>query len=194
MPSDSTGKKNKHKNKERTVKCPVEGCEEEVLARGLHLHIIKKDGDGHGTQDEKPPDIDLDDAETVGEREVEMEYPEERESEQVARLCPYCKQPFNGKEGLMIHLGATTDRNIHPENATEIHDPEDFPIVHIDEDDNVVEVVEEGATMPSTDKRREKEANGEPFGPDDVREQIESLREQGLEDQAEQLERALLRD
>jgi len=35
-----------HENEERTVICPVEGCDAEKLARGMHLHVLHSKGDG----------------------------------------------------------------------------------------------------------------------------------------------------
>jgi len=155
---------------------------------------MRSSGNGHGSQNELPEGIDLDSAETVGSREVEMDYPEERDSEQVARLCPYCERPFRGKHGVMIHLGQVAGRKNHPEDAPKRHEPDDFAIVHVDENENVVEVVEESTSMPSTERRQEAEAEGDSLNPDDVREYIEGLREQGLEEQAEQAEKVLLSD
>jgi len=77
-----------HKNKEKTVICPVEGCEKEALSRGLHLHVRQSTSGNHGTQGEVPIDVGLENPEAAGEREVEMEYPEDRDSEDVARLWP----------------------------------------------------------------------------------------------------------
>jgi hypothetical protein len=157
---------------------------------------MRSSGDGHGSQNELPPDLDLDKAKEVGSREVEMEYPEERESEQVARLCPYCERPFRGKHGVMIHLGQTAGRKNHPENPRELHEPDDFAIVHVDEDGNVTEKVEEETTMPSTERRREREADGDmdSLSPEKVEEYIESLREQGLDNEADRAEQMLLSD
>jgi hypothetical protein len=180
---------NKHRNREKTVICPVEGCDQEVLSRGLHLHVRQSTSGDHGPQGEIPSDVDLDKAEPAGEKEVEMEYPEERDVEEVFRLCPYCRQPFRGKHNAMIHLGQTAGRKNHPENPKERHDPEDLPIVQVDDDKNVVEFVEEGTSMPSTERRQERE---EPPDHDEVREQIEDLREQGLDEMADKFEQMLL--
>lgn len=129
------------RNRERVVKCPVDGCDAEKLARGMHLHVLRSVGDGHGEQGEIPDDVDLHDLEEVGTREVEVNYPEEREVETVARLCPYCGRPFKGKHGVMIHLGQVAGRRDHPPNASAVHEPEDFPVVELDEDENIVGVV-----------------------------------------------------
>ena len=184
-------KRTKHKNNEKTVRCPVEGCEKEVLSRGLHLHVMRSSSGNHGEQNSIPEDVDLDNAEVVGSREVEMNYPDERESEQVARLCPYCERPFRGKHGVMIHLGQTAGRKNHPEDASERHDLDDFAIVHVDENENVVEMVEEETSLPSTERRQE---SGDNPSNEEIREYIEGLREQGLDEQADQAEEMLLRD
>jgi hypothetical protein len=192
--SPNQNRRKKHKNDEKTVRCPVEGCEKEVLSRGLHLHVSRSSSDNHGEQGEIPDGVDLDKAKEVGTQEVEMNYPEERESEQVARLCPYCERPYRGKHGVMIHLGQVAGRKNHPKDATEQHEPDDFAIVHVDKNENVVEVVEESTSMPSTERRQEAESNGDSLDPDEVREYIEGLREQGLEEQAERAEQMLLSD
>lgn len=157
---------------------------------------MRSSGDGHGSQNELPPNLNLDKAEEVESREVEMDYPKERESEQVARLCPYCERPYRGKHGVVIHLGQTAGRENHPENPKELHEPDDFAIVHVDENENVVEKVEEETSMPSTKRRQEREAGDGPdsLEPEKVKEYIEDLREQGLEEEAERAEKMLLRD
>lgn len=192
--SPDQGSHKKHKNDEKTILCPVEGCEEETLARGLHLHVMRSAGDGHGPHMEVPPDLDLEAAEEVGKREVEMDYPEERETEKVARLCPYCERPYRGKHGVMIHLGQVEGRKNHPEDATERHDPDDFAIVHVDENENVIEVVEEPTVMPSTERRRESSDEMGELDPDKVKQYIEDLRSQGLDEEADHAEEMLLGD
>jgi hypothetical protein len=196
MPTTNDKKtgKNKHRNDEQTVRCPVEGCDEETLSRGLHLHILRSDGNGHGPQNDMPDTVDLDSAEPVGTREVQMDYPEQRTPEDVARLCPYCERPFRGKHGVMIHLGQMKGRKNHPENPKDKHDPDDFAIVEVDDKENVTRVVEEPTTMPSTDRRREAEAEGDYVDQRQVRKHIEDLREQGLDEQADRAEAMLLRD
>jgi hypothetical protein len=195
MSPQSSSKKKSHKNDERTVRCPVEGCEKETLARGLHLHVMRSSGKGHGETGEIPDSVNLDEAETVGTKEVNMDYPESRDSEKVARLCPYCERPFRGKHGVMIHLGQIAGRKNHPEDAAERHEPEDFDIVHVDENENVVEVVEEGTSMPSTERRKEREeSSGEQLDSENVREYIQSLKDEGREEEAERAEKMLLGD
>lgn len=126
---------------ERVVRCPVEGCNAEKLARGIHLHILRSVGDGHGDQGEYPEGVTLDDLEEVGREEVDVDYPDERASESVARICPYCQTPFKGKNGVLIHLGQMAGRKNHPENASEVHESTDFPVVELDADENIVSVV-----------------------------------------------------
>jgi len=139
------------KNDERTVRCPVEGCESTPLARGINLHIMRSSGGGHGPQGEVPDSISLENLETVGEREVEMDYPDERDNEKHARLCPYCSQTFAGVQGLMIHLGQTAGRKNHPANPKDRHQPSDFPRVEVDADGNIQQVAE--PEVDSTDSR-----------------------------------------
>ena len=123
-----------------------------------------------------------------------MDYPEKRDSEKVARLCPYCERPFRGKHGVMIHLGQVAGRKNHPEDAAEKHDPEDFDIVHVDENENVIEVVEEGTAMPSTERRMSNDSGTGELDVENVKEYIQSLRDEGREEEADRAEKMLLRD
>ena len=136
-----TSPTNPHRNQERVVKCPVEGCDAEKLARGIHPHVRLSSGDGHGPKGEVPEHLDFESLEDAGTKEVELNYPEERAVESVARLCPYCGVPYKGKHGVLIHLGQVAGRKNHPPNASSVHEPEDFPVVELDEDENIVGVV-----------------------------------------------------
>lgn len=140
-----------HRNDERTVRCPVEGCDATPLARGINLHVRRSSGNGHGPQGEIPEGVDFDNLESVSTESVEMDYPEDRESEQTARLCPYCERPFNGKNGVLIHLGQVSGRKDHPENAAaELADVE-FTEVIVDEKGNVTtEGTEDKDTLRGT--------------------------------------------
>jgi len=140
-----------HRNDERTVRCPVEGCDAEKLARGIHLHVRQSSGDGHGPQDDVPDHISFDNLETVGEQEVQMDYPSERESEAVARLCPCCERPFKGTNGVLIHLAQMAGRKDHPVDGAERHAEDDFPIVEVDDQDNIVDVVGESMGVSDED-------------------------------------------
>lgn len=186
------GKKS-HTNDEETVRCPVEGCDKEVLRRALHLHVNRKVGDGHGKQGVIPEGVNLDEAETVGTEEVTMEYPSERDTESVNRLCPYCERPFNGKQAVMIHLGSMAGRKDHPENATEHHNMDDFAIVRVDNNQNIIEVVEPGVELPTSKRRRKESGEGIRNIPDEeIKEHIEDLRNKGLEEEAQRAETMLL--
>ena len=146
-----------HSNGERTVKCPVEGCDHTGPSRGLHLHVLRKSGGGHGEQNDVPPDLNLANAETVGRQEITVDYPETRKTENVARQCPYCGQVYRGKQGLAIHFGQVVGRKNHPANRDEFPDASDCAIVHVDGDQNIIEVLEadESNVMPSTRLRRQ---------------------------------------
>jgi len=185
-----TGPKKKHLNDEREVHCPVEGCDETPLARGVHLHVIRSVGDGHGEQGEVPHGVDLDDLEPSGTREVQMEYPEHRETEKVMRLCPYCGLPFHGKHGVLIHLGQTAGRKNHPEELPENFDPDSLTIVQVDEHDNIVEVVEEGVELPTVERRQQSDQDEKL--PERVIEYLAQLREEGRDDEADRAEEMLL--
>jgi hypothetical protein len=132
---------NREERGERVVACPVEGCDATPLARGVNLHILRSSGGGHGEQGDFPDDVSLDDLEEIGRKEVSVNYPDDRESESRARLCPYCRQHFSGKSGVQIHLGQMSGRKNHPPEASALHDPEDFPVVELDEDENITSVV-----------------------------------------------------
>lgn len=182
-----TPPKKTHRNNERTVKCPVEDCDATPLARGVNLHILRSSGDGHSEQGSVPDDLDLDNLETVGEKSVSMDYPEEREVEAVARLCPYCGTTFRGKNGVLIHLGQMNGRKNHPENAGEHHDPEDFPIVRVDEQENVIAVVED-EEISSWDKTHQQTIEAEK-----VYRYIADLLAEGKRDEAARARKRLLR-
>jgi hypothetical protein len=176
---------------EPVVRCPIYGGTAEQPSRGLHLHVLRSSGSGHGEQGDIPPGVSLDDAEVVGQQEVEVDYPEERKTESAARLCPYCERPYKGKNGVLIHLGLVEGRKDHPENASEVHDPTDFPVVEIDEDENVVAVV--NSPEPSAvDQRRQYSDEGVATNDEEVvlklnREEVEHLydaiQQAGLEDE-----------
>lgn len=138
---------------ERTVRCPVEGCDDEVLARGINLHVMRSSGDGHGPKGDVPDHLSFENLETIGKQDVEMDYPETRDNEKHARLCPYCSQVFLGIQGLMIHLGQTAGRKNHPENPKEKHEPSDFPQVEVDGEGNVQEIIQ---TEPGSQAERER--------------------------------------
>lgn len=164
-------------NDEKVVRCPVEGCDSEHPSRGLHLHLMRSVGDGHGEQGEYP-DVDVDDLEEIGREEVDVDYPEERESESVVRLCPYCQNHFSGKEGVAIHLGLVEGRKNHPVNASAFHTPDDFPVVKLDEKENIISVVESGEN--AVDEEDDEEAFAT-FTKSEVDCLSDAIKEAGLE-------------
>jgi hypothetical protein len=179
-------------NPERTVNCPVPGCNAEKLARGIHLHVRQSKGDGHGPQGEIPDEISLKNLETVGSKEVSMDYPETRETEQVGRRCPYCNEVFRGKQGVMIHLGRSAGKGPHPTNAKDQVDAEDLTVVHVDDDGSVIGAVEEPTVMPSTRQRRDREAEEDLRG--QIQAVIEEFRQEGKDAAADRLEDVLDND
>ena len=184
MPEDPSDKEG-----EPIVRCPVEGCGAEKLSRGMHLHVLRSVGDGHGEQGAYPEGIDLENLEVVGRKEVNVDYPEEREAESVARLCPYCERPFKGKNGVLIHLGQMAGRKDHPQNASEVHEPTDFPVVKLDEDENVIAVVNSGVTSSDTGSAEQPDEEGgsetpfATFSKDEVDKIYSALSEAGVEDE-----------
>jgi hypothetical protein len=148
---------NREERGERVVACPVKDCDATPLARGVNLHILRSSGGGHGEQGDFPDSVSLDDLEETGRKEVSVNYPDERESESKARLCPYCRQHFSGKSGVQIHLGQMSGRRNHPPEASALHDPEDFPVVELDENENITSVVKN----PTADSDSDRENSGE---------------------------------
>lgn len=179
----------KQKNAERTVKCPVEGCGAEKLARGIHLHVRQSDGGGHGEQGEVPEGVDLDDLETAGSQAVSMDYPETRETEEAHRRCPYCHEVFQGKRGVMIHLGRTANTGPHPANPKEEVDSAELSLVRLGEKGEVVEVIDPSTLLPATRRRREREK--QQSIEKKVRAVIKEFRQEGRNEAADRLEEIL---
>jgi len=176
-------------NPEKTVKCPVEGCEAEKLARGIYLHIRQSKGDGHGPQGEIPEDLNLDNLEAVGTRDVSMDYPDTRTTENVGRVCPYCEEVFRGKQGVMIHLGRTAGKSPHPENPKERIDSENLSIVHSDEEDNAtVQVIKQ--TAPRSNIRRQEQEKKKSLS-EKIERVIDEFRQEEKHEAADRLEQVL---
>jgi hypothetical protein len=139
---------------EDMVECPVKGCNETVVQRGLYMHIFQTDdppGEGHYPRFEEPPYLDMEDVKITGEtQEVPYDFPETVDLEEdTYYLDTYTGKAYQGKRGLMIHLGQMAGRENIPDNVTDRHDAEDFPIVDIDDDGNITEVYrEEKGTVP----------------------------------------------
>lgn len=132
------------------VTCPIEGCDEETLARGLFMHIYQTNdskNEGHYPRFEIPPDIDEEEIKVTGEKDVEIDYPDHQELENAYYLDTYTGKAYQGKRGLMVHLGQLAGRDNIPEDVTERHDATDFPVVEVDDDGNITEVLQ----WPNTD-------------------------------------------
>lgn len=169
--------------------CPVEGCDHEGLSRGIHLHVRQSSGNGHGDHGDTPEHLNFDNLEVVGEKDVEMDYPDERTEEESVRLCPFCGNAFKGFRGIKIHVGQKKGQGVHPDDATDI-EKSDCPIARVDDDMNVIEIVEDNAIMPSTKKRIEREEKSVSF--EEVHQFIEEIRNDGYNDVAEKAEAQLL--
>lgn len=70
-------------NRDRTVQCPVKGCDAEVSARGVNLHVRNTDGKDHGPAGEVPDHINFDDLTTVDKPRRPREPPQDTEKETV---------------------------------------------------------------------------------------------------------------
>jgi hypothetical protein len=178
-------------NGEPVVKCPVEGCEAEKLSRGIHLHARQSKGSGHGTQGEVPEDVDLNNLERVGSKEVEMDYPDTREVERIGRICPYCDTVLQGKQGVMIHLGRMAGEDGHPEHPRQKHDLEDFAIARVDGSGDIIDRTD-STLMPSTERRLQAEEDSESSVYSRIRDYIEDLEERGKQEEAERAKSQLL--
>ena len=137
----------KVKNLEEKVKCPIQGCGKEVSARGLNMHVFHTndpEGKGYYPKGETPPDFDPSgNIEVVGQEEVEMDYPDEINLDDKEYLDTYTGKAYQGKRGLMIHLGQMAGKHNIPENVQERHDAEEFPLVETDEEGNITTVIRE---------------------------------------------------
>jgi hypothetical protein len=134
----------KRKNIENEVRCPVSGCRKPVAKRGLFMHIFQTDDpekEGHYPRGTVPPDVDVNDVAVTGDRQITMDYPEEQDLEEFHYLDTYTGKAYKGKRGLMIHLGQMAGQDNIPDDVTERHDPDDFPVVDIDEDGNIIDVL-----------------------------------------------------
>jgi hypothetical protein len=189
-----------NRNKENQVKCPVEGCDAEPMKRGLYLHIFQTDdpeGEGHGPRHTFPDWIDLDEITVTREKDVTINYPDTQNLDTDTKyLDTYTGKVYNGKRGLMIHFGQIAGKNNIPENITEIHSPDDFPIVEVDDNGNITKVIKEPKNnvppiepyLPWT----HNEMDG--YIPKHrVRAFVEDLREDGWEEIAMEVEHELLK-
>lgn len=107
------------------------------------MHIFQTDdpdGEGHYPRFEIPPYLVKDDLKVTGDEKVTIDYPDEQDLEEIYYLDTYTGKAYKGKRGLMVHLGQLAGKNNIPEDITDRHDADDFPVVDIDDDGNVTEV------------------------------------------------------
>ncbi|MFC6953735.1 hypothetical protein [Halorubellus litoreus] len=105
-----------HTNLESVRECPF--CEEEVLSRGLYVHVYNSDDDAHGPRGEVPDDFSVDDAEITGRREVTVNTPTKYRVDHRRFVCDYCGKTFKGQLGLNVHLGRRSGADdLHPADA-----------------------------------------------------------------------------
>lgn len=107
------------------------------------MHIFQTDdpdGAGHYPRYDIPPYLVEEDLKVVDQEEVTIDYPDEQNLEEVWYLDTYTGKAYKGKRGLMVHLGQMAGQDNIPEDITDRHDADDFPIVDIDDDGNVTEV------------------------------------------------------
>lgn len=135
---------------ERLVSCPVDDCDAEPLARGVHMHVYHSEGSGHGPKGEVPDDLNFDDLETVGHKNVEVTHTDEI-PDSTARFCPFCGQTAQGNQGVMIHAGQMSGKNNHPEDLTGNYDAQDFPLVEINEAGDVIDFVNDDERQKMAD-------------------------------------------
>jgi len=169
-------------NREDRVSCPVDGCRQEVLARGLYMHIFQTDdsqGKGHYSRGRLPPEIDEDEIKITGSEKVDIDYPDTVEIEDTMYLDTYTGKAYQGKRGLMVHLGQMGGKNNIPEDVTDRHDAVDFPIVEVDDDGNITEVIKKGSNdVPSIEPYLPWNKNGDSgyISNDKIKEFIEEVR------------------
>jgi hypothetical protein len=82
----------------------------------------------------------MEDLKVTGETTVDMDFPEEVDLEEKYYLDTYTGKAYQGRRGLMIHLGQSAGKHNIPDNVTDRHDADDFPIVDVDDDGNITEV------------------------------------------------------
>lgn len=140
-------------NEKETVDCPVENCSQKPLARGLFMHIYQTDdppGEGHWPRYEVPPDLNVDEVKMTSKREAEADYPEIQDIDEIYYLDTYTGKAYRGKRGLMIHLGQRAGKDNIPDDVTDRHEADEFPIVDVDDNGNITEVIKpaEGTVPP----------------------------------------------
>ena len=150
---------NTHGDANDVLVCPVEGCSKEnEYERGIYLHILWSVGNGHGEQGEVPEELGLEKPPISGPQDQVINDPVDYPARRIARICPYCGDTFYGENGVLIHLGKLAGKKNHPVNASDVHEPEDFPIVELDDNDDIIGVVSSRAACPG-ETRDESESD-----------------------------------
>ena len=108
------------------------------------MHIYQTDGKGHGTREVVPDTIDIEDITIDGSSSDATDFSDKQAIENARRLDTYTGRTFDGVRGIMIHLGQKAGENNIPEDVTDIHDGQDFPIVKVDDFGNIVELIQPG--------------------------------------------------
>ncbi len=113
------GKKAKyrqHTNEENLVKCPY--CGDEKRSRGLYLHIFRSSDEAHGGHKDVPDtwERDKENLEVVGQKELTLNVPTNKEYDHELLLCKYCGEKFKGTHGLSVHLSRVED-SVHPKDT-----------------------------------------------------------------------------
>ena len=79
------------------------------------MHIYQTndpEGVGHYPRGQLPSDIDEEKIKVTGKSDVELDYPETQDLETVHYLDTYTGKAYEGKRGLMIHLGQMAGKTI----------------------------------------------------------------------------------
>jgi hypothetical protein len=108
------------------------------------MHIFQTndiEGQGHHPRGEIPEYISEEEIKVTGKSEVEMDYPEIQDLSEAMYLDTYTGKAYQGRRGLMVHLGQRAGKDNIPEDVTKRHEPDDFPIVKVDDDGNITEVI-----------------------------------------------------
>jgi len=126
-------------NQEKRVECPE--CGDSIIKRGLFAHVFQSNDEIHGERFSVPDGFAVEEAEEVGEEEVELDYPEQIDLGETYYLDTYTGKAYEGARGLMVHLGQMAGQHNIPEDVAERHEARDFPEVEIDDDGNITEVI-----------------------------------------------------
>jgi len=129
------------------------------------MHIFQTDdsqGKGHYSRGRLPPEINENEIKITGSEEVGIDYPDTVEIEDTMYLDTYTGKAYQGKRGLMVHLGQMGGKNNIPEDVTNRYDAVDFPIVEVDGSGNITEVIKEGSNdVPSIEPYLPWNENGD---------------------------------